>query len=46
MFRKLLIVAVAVLLVAGPGLAWNRAGHMVTGAIAYDDLQTHQLPPR
>ena len=21
------------------GLAWNRAGHMVTGAIAYDDLQ-------
>jgi len=21
-----------------PGLAWNRAGHMVSGAIAYDDL--------
>ena len=40
MFRKLLIVALAVLLAAGPGLGWNRAGHMVTGAIAYDDLQT------
>ena len=39
MFRKLLIVASATLLAAGPGLAWNRAGHMVTGAIAYDELQ-------
>ena len=38
MFRKLLIVALAIVLVAGPSLAWNRAGHMVTGAIAYDEL--------
>jgi hypothetical protein len=38
MLRKLVIVAVAALLVAGPSLAWNRAGHMVTGAIAYDEL--------
>jgi hypothetical protein len=38
MSRKLLVVAGAVLLAVGPGLAWNRAGHMVTGAIAYDDL--------
>jgi hypothetical protein len=37
-FRKLLIVAGAALLAVGPGLAWNRAGHMVTGAIAYDEL--------
>lgn len=39
MFRKLLVVAAAVVMAAGPGLAWNRAGHMVTGAIAYDELQ-------
>jgi len=39
MLRKLLIVAGAAILAAGPGLAWNRAGHMVTGAIAYDELQ-------
>jgi hypothetical protein len=39
MFRKLLVVAGAVLLAAGSGLAWNRAGHMAMGAIAYDDLQ-------
>ena len=38
MFRKLLAVASVVFLAAGPGRAWNRAGHMVTGAIAYDDL--------
>jgi hypothetical protein len=38
MLRKLVIVAVAALLVAGPSLAWNRAGHMVSGAIAYDEL--------
>ena len=43
MFRKLMAVATAVFLVAGPGLAWNRAGHMVMGAIAYDDLQ-HSAP--
>jgi hypothetical protein len=39
MFRKLLVVAAAVFLVAGPSLAWNRAGHMAMGAIAYDELQ-------
>ena len=39
MLRKLLVVAAAVVLAAGPGLAWNRAGHMVMGAIAYDELQ-------
>jgi hypothetical protein len=43
MFRKLLVVSAAVCLAAGPGLAWNRAGHMVMGAIAYDDLQ-HTSP--
>jgi S1/P1 Nuclease len=39
MFRKLLIVAAAALLAAGTALAWNPAGHMVTGSIAYDELQ-------
>jgi len=39
MFRKLLVAAGAVFLAAGSGLAWNRAGHMAMGAIAYDDLQ-------
>ncbi len=39
MFRKLLVVAATVFVIAGPGLAWNRAGHMAMGAIAYDDLQ-------
>ena len=39
MFRKLLVAAAAVFLVAGPSLAWNRAGHMTMGAIAYDELQ-------
>jgi|SRR5579862_7298720 len=39
MFRKLLVVAGTVLLAAGSGLAWNRAGHMAMGAIAYDELQ-------
>jgi hypothetical protein len=38
MFPKMLIVAGTVLLAAGPGLAWNRAGHMATGAIAFDSL--------
>ena len=38
-FRKLLVIAGSRLLAAGPGLAWNRAGHMVMGAIAYDELQ-------
>src|SRR5690242_17755160 len=27
------------LLFAGSAVAWNRAGHMVSGAIAYDELQ-------
>jgi len=39
MLRKLLTVSGAVFLAAGSGLAWNRAGHMVMGAIAFDDLQ-------
>jgi len=39
MFRKLLVGAGAALLAAGPGLAWNRAGHMAMAAIAYDELQ-------
>jgi hypothetical protein len=39
MSRKPLILACAVLLTVGSGLAWNRAGHMATGAIAFDDLQ-------
>ncbi len=39
MLRKLMLAAGAVFLAAGSGLAWNRAGHMVTGAIAYDELQ-------
>jgi hypothetical protein len=39
MFRKLLVIVSAIFLAAGPGLAWNRAGHMVMGAITYDDLQ-------
>jgi hypothetical protein len=43
MRRKLGIIAGAVLLAAGPGLAWNRAGHMVMGAVAFDDLQ-HSAP--
>jgi S1/P1 Nuclease len=43
MFRKLLLVATAALVAAGPSLAWNRAGHMVMGAITFDDLQ-HSAP--
>jgi hypothetical protein len=39
MSRRPLILACTVLLAAGSGLAWNRAGHMATGAIAFDDLQ-------
>ena len=39
MLRKLLLLAAAVLLAAGTALAWNPAGHMVTGSIAYDELQ-------
>jgi hypothetical protein len=39
MFRKLWTVIAAALLIAIPSSAWNRAGHMVTGAIAYDDLR-------
>jgi hypothetical protein len=39
MFRKLLVAAAVIFLAAGPGLAWNRAGHMVMGAIAYNELR-------
>lgn len=39
MLRRLLVVAGAAILAAGSALAWNGAGHMVTGAIAYDELQ-------
>ncbi len=39
MLGKPPIFVVAALLAAGPGLAWNRAGHMATGSIAFDDLQ-------
>jgi len=38
MFRKFVSIALAAVVVAGPSLAWNRAGHMVSGAIAYDEL--------
>ena len=38
MLRKLLIIAGTLFLAVGPSLAWNRAGHMVTGAIAFDQL--------
>jgi S1/P1 Nuclease len=44
MFRKLLAAVGAAILAAGPGLAWTRAGHMVMGAIAFDDLQ-RSAPP-
>jgi len=37
--RRPLILACTVLLAAESGLAWNRAGHMVTAALAFDDLQ-------
>ncbi len=37
--RKLLTIALAGFLTVGPSPAWNRAGHMVTGAIAFDSLQ-------
>ena len=39
LFRRLLVIAGVVFLAAGPSLAWSRAGHMVMGAITYDDLQ-------
>ena len=39
MLRKFTTLAATVFLAAGPSLAWNRAGHMVTGAIAFDELQ-------
>lgn len=37
LLRPLLLLA-AFFVLPGPLLAWNRAGHMVSGAIAYDDL--------
>lgn len=39
MLRKLLVMAGALFLAAGPGSAWNRGGHMVMGAITYDELR-------
>jgi hypothetical protein len=38
-YRKLLIAAGIALLAVGPGLAWNRAGHMAMAAITYDELR-------
>jgi hypothetical protein len=32
------------LLLLSPALAWNRAGHMVTGIIAYKELKANQPP--
>ncbi len=34
------IAALAVIIVPREAVAWNRAGHMVSGAIAYSDLRT------
>ncbi|OYU13903.1 MAG: hypothetical protein CFE37_13720 [Alphaproteobacteria bacterium PA4] len=33
--------ALALLLAASPALAWSNQGHMITGAIAHDDLAAH-----
>jgi hypothetical protein len=38
-YRKLLIIAGVAMLAAGPGLAWNRAGHMAMAAMAYNELR-------
>ena len=40
MIRTTFRLAGVALLVGLPALAWNRAGHMVMGAVAYDRLQT------
>jgi S1/P1 Nuclease len=39
MLRRLLIGARTAFLATTPVLAWNPAGHMVTGSVAYDELQ-------
>lgn len=36
---RLLLVGLFALVFAGPVLAWNKAGHMLTGAIAYQQLR-------
>lgn len=38
-FLSFILVAVPALLVSGPAHAWNKAGHMATGAIAYQTLK-------
>jgi len=38
MLRKPLLAALIALLAAGPGSAWNRAGHMTMAAMAFDEL--------
>jgi hypothetical protein len=37
--RRLLVGVLLVLVAVSSALAWNKAGHMVSGAIAYADLQ-------
>src|SRR6266446_1590310 len=45
--RSLLVGIVVVLVAVSSALAWNKAGHMVSGAIAYADLkQTIRRPSR
>lgn len=41
--KRLIVTFVSLFLLAlpHPVLAWNKAGHMITGAIAYSDLQTN-----
>ena len=39
-----LIVLIVTLMLPRPALAWNKAGHMVSGAIAYNELK--QTSPR
>jgi hypothetical protein len=42
MSRLLVIVTLLAVVTARPAVAWNKAGHMVTGAIAYDVLLAEQ----
>lgn len=39
-----LVLIAATILVAPDALAWNKPGHMVTGAIAYHDLKANDRP--
>lgn len=39
LLRRLVPLAVALVLPASPAAAWTRPGHMVTAAIAYDEIQ-------